>query len=152
MLSISVFSKIVIQRATSCIFFLVVTGVAAAANPPLQLQSDTEVAAAGYYQLSWEQGDKDVRLVESRDPAFSDRTVVYAGADTARLVSGKPDGEYYYRLEALPGERVLSNTLEVSVQHHSLRRAWAFFSIGAVVFLATLALIVAGGRAAAVEP
>ena len=91
------------------------------------------------------------RLVESTDPSFSDRRIVYAGPDTARLMSGKPDGHYYYRLESVSDTGsskavALSDTLQVTVKHHSLKRAFAFFAVGAAVFAATLGLVLFGSR------
>lgn len=129
----------------------VLAGPIASAQAEISLESDTQVATAGFYQLRWQAGDVASRLVEATDPAFADARVIYSGPDTARMLSGKRDGDYYYRLEAAgevrgPKESVLSNVLKVSVEHHSLRRAFAFFAIGAAVFAATLGLIVFGGR------
>ena len=123
-------------------------GQLAMAEPLLSLESDAAVAHAGFYQLRWQVGDEDVRLVEATNPEFSEARIVYAGPDTARLMSGKPDGQYYYRLEAdAAGDvAVLSDTLMVTVEHHSLGRAFAFFGVGATVFVATLGLIIIGGR------
>jgi hypothetical protein len=119
------------------------------------LQAQTEQAAMlaaspeesneGYYQLSW-QSDGPVRLVESPDPDFATARTLYVGADTASFVSGRPDGRWYYRLEAANEPRVISETVAVTVRHHSLGRALGFFALGAVVFLATLGLIVFGSR------
>lgn len=133
--------------------FILFLGGLVAAQPRLTLQSDTALATAGYYQLRWDETPGGVVLVESDTPTFQHRDVVYAGHDTARLVSGKPDGKYFYRLEAGAGATgqtsgVVSNTLEVSVQHHPLQRAFLFFCIGAAVFAATLGLVLFGGRAA----
>lgn len=124
-------------------------GPAASATDLLSLDSDTRLATAGYYQLRWGAADFPTRLVESTDPSFADAHVIYAGPDTARLVSGKPDGDYYYRLESAAGPQqgvAVSEVLEVTVAHHSLARAFSFFAIGAFVFSATLGLIVFGGR------
>lgn len=63
------------------------------------LDSDTAEASAGFYRLSW-QASEPVRLVESRSPNFDDSRTVYAGADLARVMSGKPDGDWFYRLES----------------------------------------------------
>jgi hypothetical protein len=89
--------------------------------------------------------------VESFDPDFETHRIVYEGPDNARLMSGKSDGDYYYRLEnarpvnGYPSD-VLSNTLRVTVRHHSLARALTFFAIGATVFAVTLALVLFGDR------
>lgn len=123
------------------------------ANTALTLQADSDVASAGYYQLQWEAGEAPTRLVESPGPEFENRRVVYEGPDAARLISGKSDGQYYYRLERADPEGasdneidVVSNVLQVTVRHHSLSRAFTFFTIGAGVFLATLILVLVGGR------
>lgn len=125
-----------------------VAGQLALAEPLLSLESDATVAHAGFYQLRWEGGDENLQLVEATNPEFSDARIIYAGPDAARLMSGKPDGHYYYRLEAdAAGDAaILSDTLMVTVEHHSLARAFAFFGIGATVFAATLGLIIIGGR------
>jgi hypothetical protein len=127
----------------------VLAGPITSAQPIISLESDTPVATAGYYQLRWESGEVATRLVEANDPEFADARVIYAGPDTARLMSGKPDGDYYYRLEAagdVTPAPVLSETLKVTVEHHPLPRALTFFAIGAAVFAATLGLILVGGR------
>jgi len=109
------------------------------------LESDTTVATAGFFQLKWEV-DGPVRLVESETADFLGARTIYLGADAARVISGKPDGEWYYRLEKpQTGER-LSDPVLVQVRHHSLRRALSFFGLGALVFVATLGLIVFGSR------
>lgn len=123
----------------------------ASAVSEISLESDTALATAGYYQLRWNAPPGGIRLSESMDKKFSSSEIIYEGADTARLVSGKSDGEYFYRLETLrrpSGQESgrVSNTLRVSVQHHSLERALLFFSIGAVVFVATLGLVLFGRR------
>jgi hypothetical protein len=109
------------------------------------LKSDVTEAAAGYFRLSWT-AEQPVRLVESRSASFDTSRTVYAGADTARVMSGKPDGDWFYRLEAISSGAVVAGPTAVTVRHHSLRRAFAFFSLGAAVFGATLGLIFFGGR------
>lgn len=124
-----------------------------AANAALALRTDTDVATAGYFQLQWEAGDVPLRLIESTDPGFENRRVMYEGLDTASSISGKSDGQYYYRLERADSKDasgkkadVVSNVLQVSVRHHSLSRALTFLAIGAGVFVATLILVLIGGR------
>jgi hypothetical protein len=123
----------------------------AAANPAMAqapvFESDTSVAAEGYYQLRW-QAAGSVRLLESDTPGFESARTLYTGADTARIISGMPDGQRYYRLEdAATGARI-GETVSVTVAHHPLDRALAFFTVGAIVFAATLGLIVVGSRTA----
>lgn len=109
------------------------------------LEADVYESTDGSFQLRWE-ADEAVRLVESRTEDFAASRTLYAGADTARVISGKVDGQWYYRLEADSGSRVVGEPIVVTVRHHPLGRAFAFFTLGAVVFVATLGLIVFGSR------
>lgn len=109
-----------------------------------ELESDTSVATAGFYQLRWF-GAETAELEESQDPDFSASRVIYNGADKARVMSGKSDGDFYYRVRN-PRTGAYSDMVKVTVRHHSLTRAFAFFGLGAVVFLATLLLIATGAR------
>lgn len=111
----------------------------------VQLESDTAVANAGYFQLRWSAASA-VELEESTTPDFTAPRLLYSGSDRARVVSGKPDGVWYYRARpASPGSS-FSNSVKVEVRHHPLERAVVYFAIGAVVFLATALLIVIGAR------
>lgn len=112
----------------------------------MELSADARVATAGYFQLRWDAGSAVV-VEEARNADFEGARVIYEGADSARVMSGKRDGEWYYRARlAAPGSDY-GDTLAVTVRHHPLGRAFGFFALGAVVFLATLALIVTGSRA-----
>jgi len=104
------------------------------------LEADQYASSEGFYQLRWE-AEEPVRLVEARSPGFVDAETLYTGSDSAHVVSGKPDGSFYYRLESAEGGQVLSEPVMVTVRHHSLGRALAFFAIGAIVFVSTLGLI-----------
>jgi hypothetical protein len=108
------------------------------------LEASPEVASAGYYQLRWRSA-RSVELQESRDPEFTSATAIYRGPDAARVISGKPDGILYYRVRDTD-DGTFSNVVRVTVRHHSLERAFSFFSLGAIVFLATLLLIATGAR------
>jgi len=116
-------------------------------NPALagdvQLESDTDVATAGYFQLRWI-ADSKIELQESRSASFEAVRVVYAGSDAARVISGKPDGDWYYRAAATNGD--FSNPVKVTVRHHPVERALGYFVVGLIVFLTTLLLIISGAR------
>ena len=109
------------------------------------LSSDTDVATAGYFQLQWD-ADEPVRLLESTDMSFANARVAYEGSDSGHTVSGRSDGTLYYRLESIATGATLGQPVRVQVAHHSRSRAFAFFAVGGVVFLATLGLIVFGSR------
>lgn len=119
------------------------------AQARLQLSAPSH-ANAGYFQLDWNDNNESnfFQLLESREPRFIRPRVLYKGPDTGSHISGKSDGEYYYRVVAFKddGAVLISNDVKVSVQHHSLSRALLFFSIGAFVFIATLIVIIMGNR------
>lgn len=120
-------------------------GPGAAFGEPVQLYSDTEVAKAGYFQLRWA-AESPIQLQESRSADFREARTLYSGSDNARILSGKPNGHWYYRARPETSPASWSNTVEVTVRHHSLQRALGFFTVGAIVFLATLLLIATGAR------
>lgn len=129
-----------------CVLLLASSGAGLAAPT---LEADTQLATAGYYQLQWDGADAtDHELQESPRASFNDAVTLYRGTDRATMLTGRPDGEYHYRLRALheDGPGPWSKTLRVEVLHHPLSRALLFFAMGALVFLATLAAILVGNR------
>ena len=116
------------------------------------LQSDTDVATAGYYQLSWSSSVSEslqVVLEESSSDEFLKVKQIYRGRDRASVISGKSDGLYYYRIRVLTSQHSeYSNPVQVTVRHHSLYKAWMFFLLGAIVFITTAGLIYQGNRTA----
>jgi len=121
---------------------------AQAAEAAPALESDSDVATAGFYQLSWQAGEAPVafELQEATRPDFADAREFYRGPDLATVFSGQPNGDYYYRIRAIDGDTVSpwSDTVHVVVQHHSLARAFTFLALGAIVFIATVVLILRG--------
>jgi hypothetical protein len=115
-----------------------------------QLDADTDVATAGYYRLEWgAERATEFILEESQHTSFASAKILYQGPDTARIISGRGNGDYYYRVRDLngePGEAVWSDVVHVKVEHHTLTRAMLFFAIGAIVFVATLTVIILGNR------
>lgn len=112
------------------------------------LKSDSSESAAGYYQLHWSNNQAgDFVLQESRKPDFSNADILYQGPDTATLVSGRKNGTYYYRVRSADAGNNWSNSVKVNVTHHPLSRAFMFFSLGALVFVATLTMVIRGNLA-----
>lgn len=113
-----------------------------------QLQSNTPVSTAGYFQLSWSNHSHDkMTLQQASSPSFSDAHTLYQGQDQASLISGLGDGDYYYRVGVhTPDNSEWSNTLHVQVEHHSLSKAFVFFILGAVMFVVTLTVLLVGNR------
>ncbi|TDX99678.1 hypothetical protein [Thiohalophilus thiocyanatoxydans] len=117
----------------------------------IELESDSDVATAGYYQLKWENGDKEVRfeIEEADNPAFDEARELYQGRDRATVVTGRSDGIYYYRARTVGVDGSTgdwSDTVKVEIDHHPLSRALGFFSAGAIVFIAILVAILIGNR------
>ena len=111
-----------------------------------ELQSDSELATAGYFRLSWKgSDDSDYVLQQANNPEFLNPQTLYQGPDTATLVSGRSDGSYYYRIRYVEADS-WSNIKKVDVAHHSLSRAFMFFTLGAIVFIATLVVVVIGNK------
>lgn len=113
---------------------------------PVEIRADTQVASAGFYQLSWDTGPTAVVLQEATSPDFASPRIVYRGADDARVMSGKSNGDWYYRARTAGSESEFGNVVKVTVEHHPLTRAFGFFALGAIVFLATLGVIIKGAR------
>jgi hypothetical protein len=111
-----------------------------------RLSVDSPLATAGFFRLSWVSDGTDFELQEAPDPEFSDPRTLYHGADTASVISGKPNGTWHYRVRAVThaGHGPWSDSVTVTVAHHALSRALTFLSLGFVVFLAIAATVVRG--------
>ena len=129
--------------------FLASTPDALLAAP--HIETDTAVATAGYYVLRWSAATTDVEVAEFANPGGGDPRIIYKGPDRATLVSGQPNGTRIYRVREIGAgaPSAWSEPVSVTVAHHPLSRALTFFGIGAVVFVATLTLIVRGARRSA---
>jgi hypothetical protein len=111
-----------------------------------RLSVDSAVATAGFFQLSWEIDAEQVELQEAADQDFRNPTTPYIGPDRAAVISGKPDGQWYYRVRAANGSETgpWSAPIEVNVSHHSLARALLFLALGITVFVAIVITVVRG--------
>jgi hypothetical protein len=126
----------------SCVLLFLCSATATAAP---KLESDSNASNAGYYQLHWANKNAGTFVLEeSMKPDFADAKILYQGPDTATLVSGRKNGTYYYRVRAAITGGDWSNAVQVKVTHHPLTRAFLFFSLGALVFIATLTMVIRG--------
>ena len=126
-------------------------GLAASPLPAPDLSSDTEVASAGFYRLSWQTpAAARVELEEADNAAFTAADRRYLGPDDASVISGQPNGTWYYRAREIRGAETgpWSDVVKVTVAHHPLSRAFMFFGLGVVVFVATLLMVVRGAEGA----
>jgi hypothetical protein len=121
-------------------------GVLGANSGAADLIATPTLSRDGVFQLTW--ADRGtVILEEARRPDFSDARPIYTGNDNGTTLSGKSDGDYYYRVRGTLIDAIAEGEMRVEVRHHPLSRALGFFALGAVVFIATVTLIVRGGRA-----
>jgi hypothetical protein len=116
------------------------------------LVSNSRTATAGFYHLKWQGDDllaSTYELQEANNAAFTQPATIYRGPDQGTLISGRKNGQYFYRVRVLKqGQPVSawSSPISMTVRHYSLTRAFTFLAAGATVFLATLALIIFGSR------
>ena len=134
---------------TALALLLLLCAITVQAAPKIELHSDTLLATAGYYQLTWSWPDAPADINYILEEIASTKKSkhsqdMYYGPDLASVISGKPNGTYQYLVSAIgPNQRILaqSNPLEVVVAHHSLLRAIFIFLLGAVVFIAILVVV-----------
>lgn len=103
-----------------------------------ELVAEPALSRDGVYRLTWE-ADGEVRLEEADDPSFESSRTVYAGRDRATVLTGRRDGDYYYRLRV--DDAVAAGPVRARVAHHSFSRALIFFAVGGAVFVATVLLV-----------
>lgn len=123
--------------------------VHASVQPSIELVTDSQTATAGFFHLQWHADNYtgDWQLQESQDADLLSYKVLYSGPDLARVISGKPDGIYYYRIVTdTTSSPHMSNIIKVTVAHHPLRNAFIFFAVGAFIFIAILISIFMGNR------
>lgn len=135
----------IMSVALMLVCLLMIGPIQAQVSAP-QLSSDSDVASAGFFRLSWETAAERVELQEDTGPDFRNPITTYLGSDRAAVISGKTDGTWYYRVRALDDARAgaWSEPVTVVVEHHSLSRALMFLSIGVIVFVAIVLMIMRG--------
>jgi hypothetical protein len=110
------------------------------------LRADTELSREGYFVLSWEGGAGETWLQQAEDPAFAAASSVRVEGAGSLTLTGFRDGLYHFRVGS--ERQDWSETVSIEVSHHGMGRAWAFFSLGLVLFLALCAAILLGNRRA----
>lgn len=133
-----------------CLLILSAPGQSASPQLPV-LKASTSDSRDGVVQLSWALSD-DLQIELQQTDADGSYQTIYRGSDSASVITGLSDGRYefrarFYQPDIQPHSKgEWSSPLSVTVTHHPLSRAWGFFSLGAVVFLATAILVFHGGR------
>lgn len=143
-----------VSRVGVLLALLLFATTAAMASEGPRLEIDEGGTRAGHFTVSWDWigGGEALPVFDiemDRGESFSNPSRIYRGRDGARVMSGMSDGTYYFRGRVwLQGEPVTawSEPVRVEVAHHSLGRALTLFLLGALVFGATVAVIVIGQR------
>lgn len=126
---------------TSLLVGCFMSGSAICASP--KISSDSKLSTAGYFQLSWQDDSAhSFQLQQATRADFREAVTLYQGSDQATVISGLPDGDYFYRVAN--ENHQLSKPIKVSVKHHSLSKALAFFGLGAVMFVIMVSLLIRG--------
>lgn len=134
----------------ACLFLSLLIPAGAGCDQAFVLEAAPQVSTDGTARLSWTVPDGARVLIQRAPLADGDTAAtLYEGKDSAAVVTGLPDGDYRFRGRLLRAQGRASDwspVVTVRVQHHPLGRALAVFSVGALVFLATAALIFTGAR------
>lgn len=132
------------------LFWLILLSAGGLWADGLSISASPTDSSDGSTRLSWsvpEGGRVHIQRGSSAD--FSAPLSLYQGTDSASVITGLTDGRYFFRgrIQFSGGHSSSwSEPVAVTVEHHALHRTLVFFLLGAVVFLATLLLIVIGAR------
>jgi len=114
-----------------------------AATPPSFVDAGPVETDTGYAAISWTSVEPvTLELASAANPA--DARQVYTGSNTDYFVSGLADGTYRLVLRDAAGE--VSAPLKLVVAHQSISRAFLLAALGALAFLAIVAVILKGAR------
>lgn len=109
-------------------------------TPSLRCPGST--SDTGAYRIAWSRENDVVVRVEENG------AVLYEGRQDATTVSGRPAGEYTYRIGVLESEDVSwTDSCTITVAPPSLALAFFLFGVGFTVFASLLLVIVRGHRA-----
>lgn len=111
----------------------------------LHIGSGTQLQQ-GVLKLEWINSEgaqpAQFEVQQATNEEFTDAKIIYQGFDQATFISGLNDGTYYYRLRATDGS--WSDSVSVTVKHHSLYLALVLLFVGAIVFFIVLGVIIKG--------
>lgn len=99
-----------------------------------ELSAEPARSSAGYFKLIWSSfSDNAFVLEESSNAEFiNSKTIQLRGTNSITL-TGLENGSYYYRIKDSNNE--WSNVAHVTVEHHSIVKAFVFFSLGLFLFI-----------------
>lgn len=109
-------------------------------EPSLHCPAST--SDTGAYRIAWSGADDAFVRIEENG------SVLYEGREEATTVSGRPAGEYVYRIGLVEAGQVSwSDSCTITVTPPSLALAFLLFGVGVTVFASLLVAVVRGHRA-----
>ena len=102
------------------------------------------ISEDGHVKLVWvhRKEGTEVEVQQAENENFEAAKTIYRGQDKATFISGLENGTYYYRIRHVKG--AWSDTVMLTVKHHSLSLAFILFLLGAVVFALTVFIVIKG--------
>lgn len=105
---------------------------------------ESKISDNGTVTLAWEKPESlEIKLEQSYSQDFGETFTRYKGTDPASVITGLPEGTHYFRISET-GTPNWSAPLAVKVKFFPRWKLWLILSIGAVVVLATIAVIIIG--------
>lgn len=97
----------------------------------------------GYILLSWNNTSQiSVELQQASQPTFEHANTLYRGRNSSVMLSGLPDGTYYYRIRTSASE--WSDQVTLRVSHYPVTQALLLFVLGALIFLSIAWVVIRG--------
>lgn len=113
------------------------------------LSTDSELTREGYFVLEWSLGDEgDYVIQQAHSESFVQPDTYEVPASGSMTLSGFADGDYYFRAGR---DGNWTDTVQVTVEHHSLARALGFFISGLLLFSILTVVILRGNSLHNVE-
>ena len=107
----------------------------------------------GTISLTWQGGSPDSAtyiLERSANPEFSSAIQLYQGKDTARYVTGLPEGSHFFRIrttsDTIKPTGESSPTIKVVVDYVSPKLVWSLLVLGLIALAAIVTAIGSGHR------
>lgn len=111
----------------------------------INLHTNTTLSSEGYFVLTWDLAapvanhfapNDELALLQADNSEMQDavlrQKLPLQGAIT---LSGLDNGNFYFRVDAPSlSNNASSNVVQVEVKHHSLNKAFAFFTVGLMLF------------------
>lgn len=134
----------ILRLALTVVMFL--CGVGIGQTEPVKFMHDKLLESEdGYIQLSWNNaGERSVELQQARQPSFAEATTLYQGKNRSIMLSGLPNGTYFFRIRA--STDMWSDTVTLQVSHYPIAQALILFVLGVLVFLSAAWVVIRGAR------